>query len=410
MKARSILSLCFLGAAGFDASRAVAQTGGSFAATGNMAFPRVQNSATLLPDGRVLIAGGSTSTIAELFDPSTGTFSATGNMTVLRSGHSATLLPNGTVLIAGGDAAGHSAELYDPKTGTFTSTGMIDDPGESLTATLPDGRILFVYGAKIYDPSTGAFTSTGRPLETPEGGGDDTATSLTDGTVLLTQPNELRGELYEPGTGTYRITFGIRDPWVEGSATVLLNGEVLLAGGFDPYLIESSLAELYAPSEHSNGSILLAGQWFMQTGSLTVARANHTATLLPDGTVLIAGAWGDDGNGIPFSLPSAELYDSAASAFTRTGDMNVSRGYHTATLLNNGKVLITGGVTDYTFKALSSAELYTPTSVIPAPVLFSLSGNGQGPGAIWHSTTGAIVSARQSRNCRGSVVYVHVEP
>jgi hypothetical protein len=122
----------------------------------------------------------------------------------------------------------------------------------------------------------------------------------------------------------------------------------------------------------------------------------------PDGTVLIAGcegAWSADD--VVATLASAEVYDggtgrpTAGGTFARTGDMTAARGYHTATLLNNGKVLIAGGsvVPAYTGWALSSAELYTPASVTPAPSLFSLSGDGAGQGAIWHSINGNIASA-----------------
>ncbi len=148
-----------------------------------------------------------------------------------------------------------------------------------------------------------------------------------------------------------------------------MNGTVLLAGGNDDPG-ESDLAELYNP----------ATDIFTATGNMTVARNDDPATLLPDGTVLVAG------NG-------AELYDPATGSFARTGDMTANRALHTATLLNNGHVLIAGGIQDPTRPPLSSAEVYTPLLLIPAPALFSLSGNGVGQGAIWHATTGEIASA-----------------
>jgi hypothetical protein len=122
---------------------------------------------------------------------------------------------------------------------------------------------------------------------------------------------------------------------------------------------------------------------------MTAFRADATATLLSDGTVLIAG-----NNGVP--LASAELYDPATGTFTRTGDMTTDRGLHTATLLDNGKVLNAGGiryVAAQGWPPVSSADLYTPASVIPAPVLLSLSGDGAGQGAIQHSNTIRIASA-----------------
>jgi hypothetical protein len=290
---RGILPLVVLGIA-TETPTLIAQSAGTFAATGSMATGRFGHSATLLRDGRVLIAGGFTdaselyggipSTVgrgitatAELYDPGTGQFTPTGNMTTARAYHTATLLQDGRVLIASGRGTDRSednlasAELYDPSAGTFTATSNMSTHSfnDVNTATLlGDGRVLItgVSRAELYDPVSGTFTVTGNMTVPPTFA---TATLLPDGRVLFA--NIENAAIYDPSTGNFTPTGG---PTQEetGQAVLLSNGKVLIAGGNnDPG--PSDGAEVYDPA---------TGR-FASTGNMTVARSNLTMTRLPNG-------------------------------------------------------------------------------------------------------------------------------
>ena len=235
------------------AAIALAQPPGTFTATGNLRTGRFHHTATLLPNGKVLIAGGSYShpTIpidayfdvlasAEIYDPATGAFTPAGNMTMHRAYHTATLLPNGKVLIVGGAylTSGYqppSAELYDPSTGTFTSTGdtTIARLGGHSATLLNDGTVLIAGGfqdpgtAEIYDPSTGTFQAIANTIVRHERA---IATLLSDGRVLLDGGVPYAGaEIYDPVAGTFTFAgLGIDPPENSPVAAALLtNGEVL---------------------------------------------------------------------------------------------------------------------------------------------------------------------------------------
>lgn len=137
------------------------------------------------------------------------------------------------------------------------------------------------------------------------------------------------------------------------TATLLKNGQVLVAGGMERNGVFFNSAEIYNSS---------TGKFTLTKQNMTTERVGHTATLLPNGKILLIGGW--DNKGV---LTSAELYDPDAGTFTLTGSMSVGRGDFTATLLPNGKVLIAGGEND---RALSSAEIYDP-----ATGKFKLAGN-----------------------------------
>ena len=228
--------LVLLGSSGYELVRA--QSTGSFTATGNLTTPRVGHSATLLMNGKVLIAGGATFNpfnvtlaSAELYDPSNGTFASTGNMTTARWLHTATLLPDGTVLIAGGTSGGNfaltSAEIYDPSTGAFAATGDMIQALHWHTATLVNkGKVLIAGGAltnyassalasaELYDSWTGTFNAAG-DMTTARFA--HTATLLSNGKVLmdgshLDGPFSDHDEVYDPDTNTFDPTGGTPYP------------------------------------------------------------------------------------------------------------------------------------------------------------------------------------------------------
>ena len=413
---------------------AAAQAPGTFTATGGMTVPRAGHTATLLADGRVLIAGGGSATL-ELYDPTTGTFtaSATTASTVIGS---ATLLPDGRVLLIEATEMRtvppsflytQNAELYDPSTGTVTPTGSVIDGQTGYQATLLiNGKVLITGGnntdstccskaanPELYDPSTQVFSLAGPYADTRARSGAGAsgligipATLLPNGSVLIA--SESAAEIFDPVSNTFHLTAsmiasfnsgfpGISKPdTLQGrTATLLLNGMVLLTGG-QP--VEADFSTGY-PALNTAELYDFLGATFTPTGNMTVSRYSHAATLLTGGTVLITGGGGYSNNGLFLGgLASAELYDSSTGKFTATGSMTTRRAWPTATLLNDGRVLISGGSQLQPSSvgpptAVSSAELYTPAVAVPAPALFSISGDGKGQGAIWHAQTGQIVSA-----------------
>ena len=395
----------------------IAQVPGAFTATGNMIVPRTLHSATLLVDGRVLIAGGvtgsyrtviSTEASAEVYDPVTQAFTPTGTMTTPREEHTATLLPNRKVLIAGGRfrkasilSALSSAEIYDPATGTFSPAGNMTTARAFHTATLlSDGRVLIVGGigdgfrslksAEVYDPTTGTFTAVSemRFLSTSFSAFADAATLLPNAKVLIINGNVSgdlgSAELYDPSAAVFSPTGDAIPGYSFDTATLLPNGKVLVAGGSSGYKA-TDRAELYDP----------ATGVFAAAGNLAFAQFDSATVLLPDGTVLLTGGYDgdlDQDNG-PNNTGGAEIYSPATSAFSATSPMLIGRGNHRATLLNSGRVLITGGNTGlWSQDIVATAELYTPAVLVPPPALLSLSGDGNGPGAIQHAGTYQIVS------------------
>jgi hypothetical protein len=254
------------------------------------------------------------------------------------------------------------------------------DRPRQLTATSPWRRLLLSFGprlldgkvlvvgvldvdgspsAEVYDPVSATWTATGAP---PVASGL-TATLLADGKVLLagkdSPPGGPSAELYDPISGTWALTGNMITSRFGHTATLLPNGKVLVAGGKipadgrvcrsgstpSPVCLGDPIAsaELYDPQ---------SGAWSATQG-MVAPRESHTATLPPDGRVLVAGGEGDASTSAGFALASAELYDPVSGTWSATASMAAARREHTATLLPDGRVLVAGG-TD------GSAEIYDP--------------------------------------------------
>ena len=342
-------------AMGFAATGGTPQPpAGSFTATGSMSTARYGHSATLLLDGRVLVAGGDGGRTAELYDPASGLFVATGSMVMSRQLHSATRLPDGRVLLVGGrqDA---SAELFDPATGSFSPTGEMRIAQHWHSAvTLANGKVLVVGDIEgtLYDPRTERFAPAG-PYAKPSYF-LNTTTLLADGRVLLVGDDPAR--LYDPATNTFSETGSLGAATLIyglelNTATLLTNGNVLITGGMNDEVWPLGLvaaAELY---EAATGK-------FRTTSPMRLPRDGHAAARLPDGRVLIVGGYSaacDDAFACGRRLADAEIYDPSSGTFAAAGNMTFPRQMPRATPLTNGDVLITGG-------SDASAELYHPSA------------------------------------------------
>jgi large repetitive protein len=367
---------------------------GTWTATGSLITGRAEHTATRLPDGKVLVAGGipdNTEQLqlasAELYDLSTGKWSATGSMLTPRSKHTATLLANGKVLVAGGfcaplgpgggatkgcpavedlDGAIANAELYDPATGTWAATGSMATARYLHTATLlADGNVL-VAGAEhrdgilasveLYNARTGKWTATASMITART---QQFAVKLADrkvlaaggiGPVSATDHGPLSSaEVYDPGARRWAATGNLMAVRAQGGTAALLgDGKVLLAGGGgsgDPMLAS---AELYDPS---------SGTW-TSTASMHGPRGESASTPLADGRVFVVGGFADPSvAGAPL-LSSAEVFDPKSGSWIDAGSMSAGHFDLTATLLVTGQVLVTGGFDPD--GVTSSADLYDP--------------------------------------------------
>lgn len=341
-----------------------ARAGGAASrATGEMVTKRSRHAATLLADGRVLIAGGldrddQPIARAELYDPRTETFSPTGSLRTPGYIVSAVSLPDGRVLVV----SDGMMEAYDPVTGTFSTLGPIPGArtgklrGTIGGSVLPDGRLLFSGGMQVeqvYDLARDLFESIPLPGDV---GHARSALLLADGSVLVVEPEAsdsygnpvLRAFVLDPTDWSVIREFTSRAPGHGTLAVALPDGRALYLDGFDdqPAIIDPIA-----------GTVTMAGP-------MAERRRGATATLLGNDRVLVAG--GDEASllwDFPPALSSAELFDPRSGTSEPAGDMVARRSGQSATLLSDGRVLFAGGAwvsPDRTETAGPSAELYTP--------------------------------------------------
>jgi hypothetical protein len=291
---------------------------GKWTLTGSMTAPRDGHDAVLLPDGQVLVAGGLNATLgmcgtlssAELYNPSTGKWTATGSMTTGRYSFALTLLPDGKVLAAGGTNCGAggliSAELYNPATGKWTATGRMTTGNQTNWAILlQNGEVFVVGNDNLYHPSTGTWTATTRapifahaPLVLLPNG-DVRAAGTTQGDLIY-NPSTAQWTTFAPPPCTRG---GQSSQSCQSAAALLDTGKVLVAGGptfvnARPYPIEETngIAALFDPSTLT----------WTATGSMNTSRLGESMTVLLNGQALVAG-------GQTFVKSSGHLAETASA-------------------------------------------------------------------------------------------------
>ena len=315
---------------------------GHWTPTGSLIEGRCSHTATLLPSGKVLVAGGAVDDsllwlgpveTAELYDPATGVWTRTGSLHTARYGHTATLLRNGKVLVAGGFSYTdpYSAELYDPATGSWTITGeLISGHGGHSATLLSDGKVLVVGGdwapsiAELYDPASGTWTSTGSLVNKRS---EHTATLLPDGKVLVAGGHDHDGvtyfigpaELYDPASGTWSLTGSLDNAREDHTATLLPSGKVLVAGGAVFGLPTS--AELYTEAPKAPALLNISTRVLTQTGDNAMI-GGFIITGIDPKTVIIRGI--GPSLAVPGALsdPVIEVHDSSGELLVANDNWN----------------------------------------------------------------------------------------
>ncbi len=338
------------------------RVGGSIP-TGSLAEARTGHTATLLPTGKVLVAGGTnlaeawatrSLASAELYDPATGIWTPTGSMAVIRYSHTATLLKNGMVLVVGGYTQDspellRSAELYDPSTGWWSSTGsMTNGKGNHASTLLLSGQVLVSGGinamsaCELYDPDTGTWSVVGSLVT---GRTTHAAVLLPSGKVLAAGGRYAAllasAEVFDSSTAAWTSVGLMPNAKAWASAILLPTGKVLVQGWADgDQRAETRASGLFDPT---------TSLW-SASGEMAALRSASATVLIPSGHVLVFG-------GASLNEGSVESYDASTGAWSNNAPVLIARAWHSATVLPNGTVLVVGGISHGVIQA--SAEIWT---------------------------------------------------
>lgn len=373
---------------------------------------RYSHTSTLLQDGRVLIVGGAGNNSAflssvEIFNPAAnfgaGEWTPGPSLATARFEHSATLLTDGRVLVAGGQSSGGfttSVEIFNPAAnggaGEWTAgPSLIEGRSQQTESLLPNGRVLVAGGysggaaltsVEIFNPA--ANNGAGEWTSAPSLGSQrtqHTATVLRDGRVLVAGGTMFfvtfnTTEIFDPaaagGAGSWTAGPALSRAKKSHRATQLPDGRILFSGGSSGFGGPHTACDIYDPNGNNGQGSISAGP------TLSTARSGHSVNLLWDGRVLITG-----GSGASGTLASGELFDPAANsgagAWSQAPTLQTARTSHSATLMQNGEILIQGGYSSTggaesetaTVSALAHTQIVA-TGAIGNPTIRIKSGNG----------------------------------
>jgi N-acetylneuraminic acid mutarotase len=344
------------------AAPAGAHAAGGWTDVAPMSVERYLHTATVLRDGRVLVVGGQEGTSpwpaiasTEIYDPETDAWAPAAPLSVPRRSHTATLLRNGKVLVAGGGEGTSpeaSAEVYDPSTGAWTAVASMGVARQYHTATLlPDGRVLVAGGAdattasvatsEVYDPVADTWTPTQNAMSSVRRLGS--AALLPDGKVLVAGGYAIgfagtsSADVYDPATNTWVATGAMHEGRAEAPLAQLADGRVMIAGGRPASGQWLGTVELYDPA---------TGTWTV-TAPLAIERMAFTATPLVGGLLLAAGDW-----------DTTELFEPETGTWVDGPAVPETLIYQGVVRLPSGRVLFTGGY-DYTV-SVATVRVFTP--------------------------------------------------